>query len=472
MAWGGRAGAGGIIEPGGDGHSLRVVTPHCNEGNGNRQHNGAIPHNRNDPRLRRESCRNDFPDNRWPECHRQDRRYSHCWNPARNRRNANRCPCRRVVRAPFGPEHTLRTHQRQWPLAALLLLLAAGWPGGLDADSPQWADEQMLLPWPSALGATLPADEPMAASPDVGRPVVADALLPFGHSIPTVVTASDEGESPADVAPAGWWHAAAPLSDDCGDCRAPDWILLPAGILYKSYIAGEKEPRMGAAWLVEKDRGVVLEEAIGGRLGLLRYGTPGAIYAQGFQWDLEAAAFLRQDPEQELDVEATDFRIGSVLTWRRQASAVKFGYYHLSSHLGDEFLLRNPMYPRLNYVRDAVLFGVRQHLRPDLQVYGEIAWAFKTDGGAEPLELQFGAEYNAVDATGDSNGPFAAVNGHLREEFDFGGSLNVIAGWEWRGRHSNRRLRIGGQFYNGKEIQWSFYDESVSFAGAGIWYDF
>lgn len=229
---------------------------------------------------------------------------------------------------------------------------------------------------------------------------------------------------------------------------------------------------MGAAWLVEKDRGSVLEEAIGGRLGLLRYGSPGAVDPQGFQWDLEAAALLRQDPEEELDVEATDFRIGSVLTWRRQATAVKFGYYHLSSHLGDEFLIRNPLYPRLNYVRDSVLFGVRQHLRPDLQVYGEVAWAFKTDGGAEPLELQFGLEYVSLDATGASSGPFAAINGHLREEFDFGGSLNILAGWEWRGRHSNRRLRIGGQYYNGKEIQWSFFDESVSFAGAGIWYDF
>jgi hypothetical protein len=367
----------------------------------------------------------------------------------------------------------LRTHQRLRTLASLLLL-AGVLTGDVRADSPVWADEQMLLPWPAALGPTLSGGTEAAAAPEPdGRAHVNEELLAAAHSIAASPLPTEEEAGAIDrITPAGLWRVPQASSDACGYCLADEWILLPAGILYKSYIAGEKEPRMGAALLAEKDRGWVLEEVIGGRLGLLRYGTPGAIDPQGFQWDLEAAAMLRQDPEEELDVEAVDCRIGSVLTWRRGGRAVKFGYYHLSSHLGDEFLLRNLTYPRLNYVRDALLLGVRQHLRPDLQVYGEVAWAFKTDGGAEPLELQFGLEYTSVDATGRRSGPFAAVNGHLREEFDFGGSVNIIAGWEWRGRHSNRRLRIGGQYYNGKEIQWSFYDESVSFAGAGIWYDF
>ena len=69
------------------------------------------------------------------------------------------------------------------------------------------------------------------------------------------------------------------------------------------------------------------------------------------------------------------------------------------------------------------------------------------------------------------NRSFAAANAHLREEFDFGGAFNLLAGWEWRGPTSNRRFRIGGQLYTGKELQWSFFGENVTFAGAGIWYD-
>lgn len=261
----------------------------------------------------------------------------------------------------------------------------------------------------------------------------------------------------------------------CEHCQSGDceyWQLLPDGILYPSYIAGEKEPRMAAAVLNEKDRGPIFEATIGGRLGLVRYGTPGPINPQGWQWDLESAAMLRQDFQEELDVDATDFRIGSVLTWKRGPTAIKGGFYHLSSHVGDEFLERNPGFQRRNYSRDAFLVGIYHFVTNELALYGEIAYSVKNDGGSEPLEFQFGAEYASCKAKNPCGAPFAAINYHAREEFDYGGALNILAGWEWRGPTSDRRLRIGGQFYSGKEIQWSFFDENITLVGIGIWYDF
>ncbi len=250
------------------------------------------------------------------------------------------------------------------------------------------------------------------------------------------------------------------------------WQILPDGVLYPSYIAGEKEPRMGVAVLDEKDRGPILESTIGGRLGLLRHGTQGPVNAQGWQWDLESAAMLRQDLDEQLDVEATDFRIGTVLTWKRGATAIKGGIYHLSAHVGDEFLQRNPTFQRINYSRDVLLFGVRQSVTDELVVYGEAGYGVRNDGGSEPWEFQFGTEYSSRKATCPSGAPFAAVNVHLREEFNFSGGLNILAGWEWRGPDSNRRFRAGVQYYTGKEIQYSFFDENIQLLGAGIWYDF
>ncbi len=262
------------------------------------------------------------------------------------------------------------------------------------------------------------------------------------------------------------------FSEGCRHSNREYWQILPDGVLYPSYLAGEKEPRMGVAVLDEKDRGPILESTIGGRLGLLRHGTQGPVHAQGWQWDLESAAMLRQDFDEQLDVEATDFRIGTVLTWKRGATAVKGGIYHLSSHVGDEFLQRNPTFQRINYSRNVLLFGVRQSVTAELIVYGEIGYAVTNDGGSEPLELQFGTEYSSLKATNPTGAPFAAMNVHLREEFDFGGGLNILAGWEWRGPDSNRRFRAGVQYYTGKEIQFSFFDENIQLIGAGIWYDF
>ena len=71
----------------------------------------------------------------------------------------------------------------------------------------------------------------------------------------------------------------------------------------------------------------------------------------------------------------TVYRVGSVITWRRGRTAAKAGYYHLSSHVGDEFLLRNPQFARQNYLRDSLLIGIYHNLSPDLAIYGEIGSA-------------------------------------------------------------------------------------------------
>lgn len=266
-----------------------------------------------------------------------------------------------------------------------------------------------------------------------------------------------------------YWHDPAAPQQPCANYY---WQLLPEGLLFHSYVAGEKEPRMAAQWLWDRERGLIWETALGGRIGLIRYGTPGAIDPYGFQVDLEGAGLARVDPEEDQDLEAADFRIGIVATWRVGRWRRKIGYYHISSHVGDEFLLHNPGFVRRNYVRDALVVALMYDVTPDLQIYGEFAGALNAVGGAEPIELQFGAQYTVHEPTGFRGAPFAAINGHLRQEFDFGGSVNILAGWQWRGEQSNHTYRIGFQHYSGPSIQYSFFDQYESLTGLGMWLDF
>lgn len=245
---------------------------------------------------------------------------------------------------------------------------------------------------------------------------------------------------------------------------------LPAGLMYRSYVAGEREPRIQGVWLMEKNRGMVLETALGGRAGLLRYGTLDSLQPQGFQLDLEGAGMARVDPEEHSDLEGCDYRVGFVGTWQYSPWAYKAGYYHISSHVGDEFLLRTGA-DRRNYVRDSLIFGARYDFTDDVNLYGEIGYAPNHNGGADPLELQFGAEFNPKYPTGPHGSPVLAINGHLREEFDFGGSMNVIWGWQWKGE-TGSAFRLGMQYYNGPSLQWSFFDQHEEFVGGGIWFDF
>jgi hypothetical protein len=250
------------------------------------------------------------------------------------------------------------------------------------------------------------------------------------------------------------------------------WVILPEGIIYRSYLAGVKEPRFSSVWFHEKDQGALWDIALGGRVGILRYGSDDPRHPEGWQLDIEGAAFPRLDPTPNRDLVSADFRFGIPLTYGEGPYQTKFAYYHLSSHLGDEFLLANPGVERINYTRDALVWGHSVYWTEDLRLYGEIEWAFHPGGGAEPWAFQFGADYAPAGPTGFRGAPFAALNVHLREEVDFGGHFTAQTGWQWRGGRTGKLFRIGLHYLNGKSPQFEFFDNFEEQIGGGIWYDY
>lgn len=258
----------------------------------------------------------------------------------------------------------------------------------------------------------------------------------------------------------------------CTNC-ARTYQSMPEGLMYRSYLAGEKEPRFGAVWMKQRGReGLIGETALGGRVGLIRHGTQGSIRPNGWQLDMEGGVFARLDLEQDSDLDAADFRFGFPLTFREGPWSAKVGYYHISSHVGDEFLQKNPTFKRINYVRDAAIVGLSYDTTEDTRVYGELAYAPAATGGAEPLEMQLGAEYSETTPGWWNISPFAGINLHYREEFRGQASVNVVAGLQFRGPQSGRSFRFGFQHYNGKSMQYSFFDQNEQLTGAGMWMDY
>jgi hypothetical protein len=249
------------------------------------------------------------------------------------------------------------------------------------------------------------------------------------------------------------------------------WQLVPGGLMYRSYLAGPREPRLASVWMHTRDDGWIWEPVLGGRAGLVRYGTDDVFRPEGYQVDIEGAVFPRLD--QGGEVVSNDYRFGVPLTMRRGPWEAKFGYYHFCSHLGDEYMIKNPLsyLTRLNYVRNSLVLGVGYYLTPSIRVYSEADYAFQTDDGARPWEFQFGAELSDPGPTGAWGAPFVAVNGHLRQVNNYGGSVNAQAGWQWRGR-TGHLCRIGAQYFNGMCEQGEFYNRAEQQIGAGIWYDF
>lgn len=251
-----------------------------------------------------------------------------------------------------------------------------------------------------------------------------------------------------------------------------DWQMFPLGTIYRPYLAGVRESRMASAWNYERRWGWMWDIALGGRAGMLRYGNQDSLRPEGFQIDIEGAAFPRLDLERDLDLVASDFRFGIPLTYGRGRYQTKLAYYHLSSHLGDEWMLRTAGWTRINYTRNALVWGHAYFLTDDLRLYAEAAWAFDTDGGAEPWEFQFGVDYSPLEPVASLRGsPFVGLNAHLREEVDFGGNFVVQVGWQWRGP-TGGLFRMGMQYFAGKSEQYEFFRQYEDKVGLGLWYDF
>ncbi len=251
------------------------------------------------------------------------------------------------------------------------------------------------------------------------------------------------------------------------------WQMLPDGLIYHSYWAGVREPRLGILAFDERGSQSFWDGTLGGRVGLLRYGTSASIFPQGWQLDVEAAAIVRLTLDEIRDFESADYRVGIPLTYGIDNWQFKLAVYHLSSHLGDEFAIANPgsLADRINYVRDAIVLGASYYPVPIMRLYSEAAYAVNIDGGAKPWEFQFGTELSQPGPTGLHGTPFVAINGHLREEHDFGGDINTQAGWLWRGQ-SGQVVRAGVQYYNGKSSQYQIFDNSEQQIGFGLWYDY
>ncbi|QDV47563.1 hypothetical protein Enr13x_74730 [Stieleria neptunia] len=270
----------------------------------------------------------------------------------------------------------------------------------------------------------------------------------------------------------------AAFSDDgCDPCLGStaendQWHLLPDGLLWHSYLAAPQEPRISTVIFGDNNDGIYWDATVGGRVGLLRYGTGQSHGASGWQWDLEGAVITRLDLLHAEDVESMDYRFGTEITWAEGPWAMKFGYFHISSHVGDEYLIRNPTFTRINYVTESWIVGGSYRPREDMRLYGEFVNSFRASGGAKRYQLQTGAEYTPIAKVMRRGAPFAAVNLNFREAVDYDVSTTVQAGWSFQSPKSGRRIRLGAQYGDGPTSQFSFFQHRESHLGLGVWFDY
>jgi len=336
-----------------------------------------------------------------------------------------------------------------------------------------------------AVAASPLAAQPPAAIPDQPVPDGRDGIVALPPPATRGPVILDDAYDPYEAGPllpdAGGPPGGAAPFDDLWAPRPWSWHLLPNNLIYTSYLAGPKEPRLGTVWYDDTGRdpfdpaienGWMWDMTAGARVSILRYGSDPVLHPQGFEVQVEGAAFVRLDPGDEIDLRSSDYRFGIPLVFGIGRWQTKLGYYHLSAHLGDEAMNKHRDYMRVNYLRDAIVWGNSYYVFDWLRIYGDVGYSFNNDGGSEPWEFQFGTELIQARPTGIHGAPFLAVNGISRQELDWGGNVCVQTGWAWRGRRSEKLYRIGFEYLYGSDPQFAFTPRNQNRAGIGMWYDF
>jgi hypothetical protein len=263
----------------------------------------------------------------------------------------------------------------------------------------------------------------------------------------------------------------------------PGYVPLPRGDVFCPLVADPKAVRSFASYLressdFEPDEMDIASVGIGDAFGLGRWNasTPG----DGLQFTISAAVFAQFDlGTDSYDLLNADYVIGLPLTIRRGWFSTRLRIFHQSSHLGDEYLLREP--PNRRDRENLSFESLEWILSADLGIfraYGGGEYLFNR----EPSDLaQYvvhgGAELRPafrVIPLGTLGGfrLVAATDIKASDEHDWKPAFSARLGLEYDraagGEVPGRRWGFFGEFYHGPSPYGQFFREEVRHIGLGV----
>jgi hypothetical protein len=287
----------------------------------------------------------------------------------------------------------------------------------------------------------------------------ADAAAPdSASSISLQAPAADRGPNTvgavSDLLPAGW---------------------LPEGHLFRPLLADPRWPHFSASYNYHINDPVIRSAgtvSFGETVPLYRTDAP---IAGQVEFGLQAGVFAIFDLEaQSKDLDNADYYVAAMAAYRTGNVSTLGRLFHMSSHLGDEYLLRTKV-ERVNLSYEGV----------DLTLSYDLPFGFRLYGGGrvlfdqEPSELkrwgsQAGVEFRSPQTFwGGRIRPIAAIDVQNHQENDWRADLSARAGIQFESvRVLGRNLQLLVQYFNGHSPDGQFYKEKIEYIGLGVHFNF
>ena len=264
----------------------------------------------------------------------------------------------------------------------------------------------------------------------------------------------------------------------------------PGDDVFRPLMADPKQPQFFATYQsVQRREPTSTVTGVGKsvNVGSVGFGENFGFYSKrhgcnGWQVGLLAGVFSQFNLDApSSDLINADYIVGIPLSWRHGAWSTRVRLYHQSSHVGDEFLLENPGFNRVNlsfeeveaivsyehrWIRMYAGGGYLIHREPAHLDRNRVQWGMELRGPAVDSPF-FGQVMPGLQLT-----PVLGADFKTFEELRWIINSSVIGGFEWSRPGAKRRFRFLVNYYRGFYPYGQFFSEKVESIGFGFYLAF
>lgn len=221
--------------------------------------------------------------------------------------------------------------------------------------------------------------------------------------------------------------------------------------------------------------------SFGDTCSLYRWYNPGRIEGV-LQFDVEGGLWaLFEQTEFSAPLVNADYYVGFPLTFARGCWSFRLRPFHISSHIGDEFLLTHENFDRRNPSAEYIDFAVAYQPNVDTRFYGLIGWIARSDETfrCKKLYFEYGfdlyfSEFGFYNPCQQILGrPFFAVDIKQKKDTSYKLDSNIAAGYEWRKTCGLERcLRILAEYHDGFSQEGQFCRSRTNYTTFKISYGY
>jgi hypothetical protein len=279
-----------------------------------------------------------------------------------------------------------------------------------------------------------------------------------------------------DVMDEDCWYASLPETD-CQFARRNHFkgIWLPeCPPAFRPFLADPRQLTYSVGWRVH-DKIIsqnVIDFSFGDILPVYRWINIGC-FGGDLQFDVEGGVWDVFAPfEKDSPMVNADYYCGFPVTYIFENWAIRLRGYHISCHLGDEYMVNHPRCKRKNPSAEFLDLFVSNQYSEEIRLYAGIGWVCLQDesfecspwyaeGGAEIRMPQLGYRSYRNRLYGE---PFFGMHFRYQEIFKHHVDSTYVLGWEW-GKFSGLRhkLRVFLEYHDGYSLEGQFCKQPTNY---------